>query len=128
MMSTFYMNTIDSIKMAVQHPFGLDFEIHNKKIYIPVGSAINFLGYNDFLERVIGVVRVVLALVALIYSNDYKERLIAGGHIFRGILEMVGSFEGVLLILDVVFTIYNVGNRIFNRNNQIDPLINAPVL
>lgn len=125
-MTSFYMNTIDSIKMAVQNPFGLDFEIHNKKIYIPAGSILNFLGYNDYLERMVGVVRIALGLIALIYSNDYKERAIAGGHVFRGILEMIGSFEGVLLIVDIIFTAYNVGLRIFKKDNQFNSLTNTP--
>lgn len=114
-MTSIYTNTIDAIKMAAENPFGLDFEIHNKKIYIPVGSALNCLGYNDYLERMIGVVRIALGLVALIFSSDNKERVRAGGHVFRGIFEMAGSFEKELLILDVAFTLYNIIHKILRK-------------
>lgn len=123
---SFYMNAIDAIKVAAQNPFGLDFEIHDKKLYIPVGSALNCLGYNDYLERIIGMVRIALGLIALVYSNDNKERAVAGGHVFRGILELMGSFEGGLLILDGTFTAYNIGCRLFKKD-QSAPLANVPV-
>lgn len=96
----------------IQSPFGLDFEFVNKKLYIPAGSALNCLGYNDHLERIIGVVRVAFATLALATSSGSKERLLAGAHIFRGVLEMQGSFEFYLLILDVMGTVYNVAHRL----------------
>lgn len=127
-MTSFYMNTIDSIKMAAKHPFGIDFEIYEKKIYIPIGSALNCLGYNDFLERIIGVARVAVGLIALIYSNDHKERAIAGGHVFRGILEMAGSYERELLILDALFTVYNIFQRFIKKDEAVKPMKNDPAL
>ena len=101
------------IKNAINNPFGIDFEIHQKKIYIPLSSAFNLLGYVDCLERIIGVTRVALALVKLALSTDKQERLIAAGHVFRGILEMMGSFELYLLILDTAFTVINVAKNTF---------------
>lgn len=109
----------DSINHAMINPFGLDFEIHNKNIYVPFGSVINCLGYNDYLERVVGATRICFALIALIASHDKKERFIAVGHIFRGILEMKGDFEQYLLILDTAWTIYNIAYRIFYRSNPM---------
>lgn len=116
-MSSFFTNTIDAIKMAAANPFGLDFEVHDNKVYIPAGSALNCLGYNDYLEKVIGVVRVALGIIALIFGSDYKERAVAAGHVFRGGLEMFGSFERELLVLDILFTVYNVSYRVFKKDD-----------
>ena len=111
-------NTLHNFTSAVKNPFGLDFEIHDNNLYIPVGSALNCLGYNDYLERVIGVARICLGVIALAFSNDRKERLIAAGHILRGYLEMKGSYEKELLILDTIFTIYNIMYRSFGWGKQ----------
>jgi hypothetical protein len=102
----------------MENPFGLDFEVKDNKIYIPFGSAINCLGYNDFLERIIGVTRVAFALIALAVSENKGERLIAAGHVFRGILEMMGTFEFYLLVVDVAFTVYNIANKLFLRKED----------
>lgn len=107
---------------VVQSPFGLDFEFVNQKLYIPAGSALNCLGYNDHLERMIGVVRTALGILALATSEGYKERTLAGLHIFRGILEMQGSFELYLLILDIMGTVYNVAHRILFKQTTEEKL------
>lgn len=104
---------------AIENPFGLNFEVRDNKIYVPLGSVINCLGYNDFLERIIGVVRVALALVALAVSEDKKDRFIAAGHIFRGFLEMMGTFELYLLIADAAFTAYNVFSKILLAGKDV---------
>src|SRR5437868_2986245 len=108
----------DGFRHAMENPFGIDFRVHNNNIYIPFGSAINCLGYNDFLERIIGVARVGFALVALVTSESKKDRCIAAGHIFSGILEMMGSFELYLLIIDTAFTVYNISNRVFRTPTE----------
>lgn len=100
-------------RQAMENPFGIDFVMQGTRIYIPFGSAINCLGYNDFLERIIGVTRVGFALIALAVNDDKKDRLIASGHLFRGVLEMMGSFELCLLVLDIAFTIYNLICKVF---------------
>lgn len=105
----------DSIRHAMVNPFGLEFEVHNNKIYVPFGSIINCIGYNDCIERMVGATRGAFACMALISSNDKKERLIACGHICRGVLEMCGHHELYLLVLDVAFTIYNIGYSILNN-------------
>lgn len=114
-----FLNTIDAIKTAAKNPFGLDFEVYDKKIYIPIGSALNCLGYNDYLEKVIGITRIALGLIAIVFSKDNPERAVAAGHVFRGMFEMVGSFERELLILDVIFTAYNIAYKLFNMSKAI---------
>src|ERR1700730_3789866 len=93
-------NAANEIQKAIQNPFGLDFEKHNGRIYITLGSALNCLGYNDHLEKVIGMSRAALGLIALAFSKQNKERLTSAGHVFRGIMEMKGSYEKELLIVD----------------------------
>jgi hypothetical protein len=102
----------DSFYSAIENPFGLNIQTHNKKIYVGLGGVINCLGYNDYLERAIGVARVGFALVALAYCESKQDRLVASGHLFRGVLEMLGSFEFYLLMVDAVFTIVNIAKNI----------------
>lgn len=116
---TTLFNNVEAFKTAAMNPFGLDFEVHDKKIYIPIGSALNCLGYNDYLERVIGIARVALGLLVLVTGNNLKEKAIAACHILRGILEMGGSFERELLILDLFFTIYNIGNKFIGNKKPV---------
>jgi hypothetical protein len=108
----------DGFRTAIGNPFGLNFEIHNKKIYVGLGGLINCLGYNDYLERVIGVARVGSALLALASCESKQDRLVASGHLFRGVLEMLGSFELYLLLVDVAFSIVNVAKNIFIPANR----------
>lgn len=108
----------ESFQYIMRNPFGLEFKFEDNEPLITVRSAINLLGYNDYLERVIGVSRAGFALLALAYSQNTKERVIAAGHVFRGILEMMGSFEAYLLVLDIAFTIFNVGNKMVNKSAQ----------
>lgn len=118
----------EGIHHAMRNPFGLDFEVHNKNIYVPLGNTLNCLGYNDHLERVIGVARISFALLALIMSQTTtQEKLVAVGHIFRGILEMVGNYEHYLLLLDAVFTVYNIGNRVLFASKSQDDALLEPV-
>ena len=105
-MSSILSDLNAGFRHAMAHPFGIDFELKNNRIYIPFGSAINCLGYNDFLERIIGVTRIAFGLIALSMNETRHDKCIAAGHIFRGILEMMCSFEFYLLILDAAFTIY----------------------
>ena len=114
------MNTFN---YAIANPFGLDFGSHdivkNDKTqsvpYVTLGSVINCIGYNDYLERVVGVTRVFLGLMALAFcrtsENKTKEAVVAALHIFRGILETMGNFERELLIADVAFTIFNLAGK-----------------
>ena len=97
---------------AMENPFGLQFVVVDKNIYIPLGSTINCLGYNDSLERIIGISRLAFALIALAASEKPKDRYIAAAHAFRGALEMAGSFEFYLLVLDIAATIYNIGRQV----------------
>ena len=106
------------IQHAMKNPFGLDFEVRKKGIYVPLGNTLNLIGYNDYLERVVGVVRIALALIALATSQNRREKVIAVGHIARGILELNGNFERHLLILDTIFTLYNIGARLLKSKSQ----------
>ncbi len=110
----FCNHLIEIIKQPLENPFGIDFCLVNQKISIPIGSAINCLGYNDYLEKTIGIFRVAAAFLALIYNPSTKDKAIMVGHIVRGILEFRGCFEKELLILDVAFTVINVGRKCVN--------------
>ena len=109
---------LDNVKYAMMNPFGIEFEIHNKKIYIPLGSAINALGYNDHLERIIGISRLACGLIVLATGENKKTKLIAAAHIFRGALEMVGNFERELLVVDLAFTVFNLAKKTFSGMNS----------
>lgn len=110
---------------AMQNPFGVDFRVEgDNEILIPLGSGINFLGYNDFLEVPVGGARLACALVILARSENRNTKLIAAAHAFRGILEMMGNLELFLLVLDVIATVYNIAMKIFPRNQQQNP---API-
>ncbi len=110
-------NLASIVSQVIQNPFGLGFEVHDKKLYVPVGSVINCIGYNDFLERFVGVARMGFALLALATTESKKERLLAAGHVFRGALEMRGDFEFYLLVLDAIFTVVNVSSKLFPKPN-----------
>lgn len=113
-----------SVYDAMQNPFGLNFEIHNNNIYIPLGSAINCLGYNDHLERAIGIARIAFSLFALANSQvqgtnqSPKERVIIVLQVARGMMEMMGNFEYYLLLADAAFTLYNIGSRVIYGNSS----------
>lgn len=110
---------VDDVKYAMQNPFGISFEILNvndkKKIYLPLGGVLNLIGYNDYLERLVGVARVALGLYALAMSKNNKDKLMPAGHIFRGIMEMSQSYEKFLLILDIAATLYNISSKYANN-------------
>lgn len=107
----------ESIQHAMRHPFGLDFEVQNKNIYVSFGSLINCIGYNDYLERAVGVTRATFAVFAFLISKERKEKFIAVGHICRAGLEFCGKYEHYLLILDLAFTIVNIVQRILNNKS-----------
>lgn len=114
---------MNTFKYAVANPFGLDFGSHtdtkNDKTqsvpYVTLGSVINCIGYNDYLERAVGITRIFLGLMALAFcrtsENKKREAFVAALHIFRGIMETMGDFEKILLIGDVAFTIFNLANK-----------------
>ncbi len=104
---------VDGIHHAIQNPFGLDFVVKENEIYVPFGSVINCIGYNDYLEKIVGVARMAFAAIAIAKSDDKKEKLLAAGHLIRGVMEMMGNFEFHLLVLDIAFTLYNIGKRVF---------------
>lgn len=109
---------VQSLQYAMRNPFGIDIVKNGDKFFIPVGSAINCIGYNDYLERMVGIARTGFALLALAYSSDRKERVIAAGHIFRGVMEMMGNFEAYLLGLDIVFTVVNLANKFISQDGR----------
>jgi len=108
-------NIPSNVRYAMQNPFGIDFEVHAKKVYIPLGSAINCLGYNDYLERAIGISRLAAGLFVIAKAESEKTRIVALAQIFRAVLEMVGNFERELLILDIAFTIFNLAKKVFPK-------------
>lgn len=120
-------NLLDDIKYAMQNPFGVNFETHTiggkKGIYLPLGSVLNLIGYNDYLERIVGVARVALGLYALATSSDKQQKVVAAGHIFRGIMEMSQSFEKYLLILDIAATLFNIAKKYAAKGESFQPEI-----
>lgn len=108
----------ESVNYAMRNPFGYEFKVNDKEISITLGSALNSLGYNDALERIVGVSRVALGLVALTVSKDLKTRAICSAQIFRGILEMMGNFENYLLIADIAFSAFNIGYHLLSKQND----------
>ena len=56
---------LNDVEYAMKNPFGIEFEVHNHKVYVPLGSLFNCIGYNDFLERIVGATRTALAIIVL---------------------------------------------------------------
>lgn len=115
---SFLKGISDSVHHAMRNPFGLEFKVNGSEIHVPLGSVINCIGYNDHLERLVGVARIAFALYSLATSQKKEDRLCAAGHVFRGFLEMHGDFELYLLIVDAAFTIYNIATKVFGINPE----------
>lgn len=110
-----------SFQYAMKNPFGLDFKVSGKEIDVTFGSAINCLGYNDHLEKIIGFARLCFGVIAAVFSEKREDKVIATGHIIRGFAELNGSCELYLLILDCAFTVYNIAKKILFPSKQNSP-------
>jgi len=108
-----------TVQHIIENPFGLDFKKIEGKTYITAISALNFLGYIDFLERIIGVARLTFGLFALAVCDTRQQRLLASAHVLRGICEMMGNFEFYLFVFDTAATVVNlVKNFFFKKQNS----------
>ena len=106
-----------AIQHAMQNPFGLEFTSSKSGDYaITLGSSLNCLGYNDYLEKTIGVARIALGLVALAFSKEVKDRLLSVAQVFRGILELQGNCEFYLLLADSAATVYFLARKILAKS------------
>lgn len=103
-------NFASDLEDSVKNPFGLRFRVVECNTYIKAGSLLNCLGYVDSLEKVTGITRVVFGLFGVVHYQSKAAAL----HVFRGFLEMMGNFEGVLLCLDILFTIRNLGQTVLS--------------
>lgn len=101
---------------VISNPFGLQFRVHEKGVFVLLGGLINFLGYNDFLERKIGVCRLVASIGVLIGAKQEKNKFVALGHLLRAVFEMAGSYEKMLFILDSLVTLYYFANSITEKD------------
>lgn len=105
---------VTEARYALANPFGVVFEFNDEgRIVCPLGSIINCIGYNDFLERIVGITRVAIAIFFLATSLDRSEKILAGMHFMRGLLEFMGNFEGCLLMTDIIVTVLTFAQRYF---------------
>lgn len=99
---------VDDVMHAIQNPFGLNFVTFEDRVYIPLGSAMNCLGYNDYLEKPIGIARFAMGLFAMVNGQTNQEKALGAAHVFRAGMEMMGNCEKYLLIIDTAVTFYNI--------------------
>jgi hypothetical protein len=102
---SFFTPIQEAFTHVINNPFGLEFVVHEGHVYTPLESLINKLGYIDCLEHIIGVARIAIGLIALATLTDRNHKITAACHVFRGVLETIGTFEISLAILDLAFTI-----------------------
>jgi len=114
---TTVLNALDSVKTALKNPFGLEFKIRDHEIFVSVGSVLNCPGVTTWKEwsnskscprssrpdfcRLCG-------------EKNPNDIAVATGHVFRGMVEIFGSIERELLILDILFTVGNFVYKFFN--------------
>jgi len=127
-------NFVSEAQYALANPFGVAFEFNGEgRIVCPLGSIINCIGYNDFLENIVGITRVSVAIFFLATSEDRNEKMLAGVHFIRGLLEFMGNFEGWLLMTDIIATIVTIAYRYFtaplNESQSKQPEVqSAPII
>jgi len=105
---------IAEFKHVLGNPFGIVFvKDPSGRIYCPLGSILNCIGYIDNMEKHVGIARITMALFSMVNNDRRQMRLVAGAHIFRGILEMLGNHEGHLFILDSIATVGIIAYKFF---------------
>ena len=109
-----------AIREVMENPFGLKFRVREKAVFVLLGGLVNFLGYNDFLERKIGVFRLVASIGTLVFGKEEGTKLVALGHLLRAVLEMAGSYEKALFILDALATFYYFAQSISQEEPKKD--------
>jgi len=117
-MASYFEAFAASVRHAAHNPFGLDFHTEGKdviNIYVPLGSVINCLGYNDYLERIVGAARACFALLTFATTDNKHEKVLAAFHLLRALFEMKGDFEYHLLVADVAFTVVNIATKVLPK-------------